>query len=131
MTKKPREHHYSLDFEVFGYRIYIIYTKDIKESRSFINHKLGPCDIEKDLVGLHSYDNAVPVGYIFFAPESSIGTIVHEVSHALWQMFNYYGMDFENEILAYHFGYSVDRILEFKNKVDAKFKDFKNIPKKE
>lgn len=123
-TVRFKEHHYSIDFPVFGYRVFIIYTSSVKESREKISHKVGVYDSSIDADGLHSFNPKVPDSFIFFSPKSTIGTIAHEVSHAIWQMFNYYGMDFENEILAYHLGYMVDKILFFKNEIDKKKNSF-------
>ncbi len=119
MTKRKEDFHF-IDFPVFGYRIIICYTADINKSRDTLKTKLGRMknELGKNVDGLHSYHKDDPDGFIFFTRYSSIGTITHEISHALWQMFKYYGAKLENEIFAYHLGYTVDEVLKFKNKID-------------
>ena len=116
------EEHFSIDFPVFDYRLFVVYTDDIKKSRLSLNHKVGAPneEISSNIDGLHSYNNLDTDAFILFTPKSSIGTIAHEVSHAIWRMFVYYGAEFENELFAYHLGYTLDQILKFKNEVDMK-----------
>lgn len=127
MEEELIEEYHFIDFPVFGYRHIIIYTNNITLSRKKINNKVGrpKHELGKNVDGLHSYHKADPDGFIFFTEESTIGTISHEIFHALWQMFKYYGCKLENETFAYHLGYMLDDILKFKSIIDRANK-FKN-----
>lgn len=119
------EEHYSVDFPVFNYRLFVIYTDDLIKTRLSLSHKVGaPKTIISSTVdGLHSYNNEESDAFILFTPDSSVGTIAHEVSHAIWRMFRFYGAKFENELFAYHLGYTLDKILEFKKEIDLKISE--------
>lgn len=119
------EEHYSITFEIFDYRLYVIYTDNIAATRASLNKKVGaPKQILSPTVdGLHCYNNLETDAFVLFTPLSSIGTIAHEVSHAIWRMFKYFGAKFENEIFAYHLGYTLDKILEFKKEIDLKISE--------
>ena len=109
-----------IEFPVFGYNIYAVYTEDIQTSRDKRANLIGALDevLLPTVDGMHSYNKLNTEGWIFFTPFSSTGTIAHECFHALWQMFEYFGANLENEIVAYHLGYLLDIILDFKMKVD-------------
>lgn len=116
------EEHYSIDFEIFGYRLFVIYTDNLQKTRISLNNKVGAPnkEISSTVDGLHCCNDLESDAFVLFTPHSSIGTIAHEVSHAIWRMFKYYGAKFENELFAYHLGYTLDKILKFKNEVDMK-----------
>lgn len=128
-TKNFKEYHNCVHFPVFQYDIFITYTNNIRQSRNLISSKIGRYDVENNVAALHAYHDKDPVGHIFFTPKTSIGVIVHEVSHSLWQMFRYYGAELENETFAYHLGYVVDIVMKFKNVIDKKHKNFRNDQK--
>lgn len=110
-----------IEFPVFGYWMHIIYTDDIQTSREKHADQIGAMDeiLMSSIDGMHSNNKIKPDGWIFFTPESSTGTIAHEVFHSLWAMFKFYGAKLENEIVAYHLGYMLDKIMDFKLKVDC------------
>lgn len=116
------QYKYKINFDIFGYTLNVIYTDNIEESRANLSHKIGRISpsLNKYTDGLFSYHADEPESYIFFVPKSSIGTIGHEASHALWEMFRYYGCELEDETFAYHLGYVIDKCIYFKNKIDKK-----------
>ena len=112
-----------IEFKIFNYTLWVCYTNDIVEARKGQNNCLGPCKEDKNIDGLHSYNKHTPgQSAIFFTPDSSIGVIAHEIFHALWAMFKYIGAKLENEVVAYHLSFTLDTVLEYKNKKDKKCK---------
>lgn len=109
-----------VSFPVFGYSIYIIYTDNIEQSRKLKCNEIGAMDelMGPYVDGLHSYNNIEPDGFVFFRPDSTMGTITHECFHAIHRLFKWIGAKVENEIMAYHLGYLVDQVVEFKKHVD-------------
>lgn len=99
---------------IYKYNIYVVYSPDILKSRARYNVQIGGPYKGGLVDGLHSYNEDSPDSYIFISPSSSIGTIAHECSHAIWQMFNFIGAEMDNENFAYHLGYILDKILEWK-----------------
>lgn len=116
------EEHYSVHFDVFNYKLYVIYTDNLRATRETLNNAVGVLKepLTDCVDGLHCYNKREGDAFILITPETSIGSIAHEVSHAVWRMFKYYGAKFENELFAYHLGYTVDKILEFKAAIDNK-----------
>lgn len=58
---------------------------------------------------------------IHLKPNAAIGTIAHEAYHAVVGMMKFVGATHENEVIAYHLGYIVDKIAEFNLKVAPRF----------
>lgn len=106
-------------FNVFRYNIFIVYTDDIARSREDRKHILGKGDSLGQMVdGLHSYHKEEFDGYVFITPETSIGTIAHECSHAIMRMFKFFGAKYAYEHFEYHLGYLVDEAMQLKTEVD-------------
>ena len=60
---------------------------------------------------------------IIIQPDANAGTIAHECWHCVRQMLLHMGATLDNEVVAYHLGYVVNRVTDFKN---AKKKRRKN-----
>lgn len=107
-----KEREYMIELPVFNYMIFVVVTDNIAESRKNRKARLGCLkkDISKYVDGMHSFDNLEPNGWVFINPTSSPGVIAHEVFHALWRMFKWVGAKLENETVAYHLSYIVDKI---------------------
>ena len=92
----------NITFPVFGYIVHCIYTDDINSSREKHTDILGACEeiLSPSVDGMHDSNKLYADGYIFFTPDSTIGTIAHECFHALWRMFKFYGAKLENETFA-------------------------------
>ena len=116
------EQEIKIDFPVFNYSIYVVYTSDIARSRKARSVFIGAPDEELGsyVDGLHSFSPIDPDSFVFFTPSTSIGVITHEAFHALWRMFKWVGAKLENETFAYHLSYLVDKILEQKKQWDGK-----------
>lgn len=54
---------------------------------------------------------------IYLTPDAMLGTIAHETYHAVTAMMKMIGAAEEHEVVAYHLGYIVNKIVEFNLKV--------------
>lgn len=111
-----KEQERMVDFPVFNYKILLVYTDDIVQSRKNRSDLIGAMDSELSsfVDGLHSYNAIEPNGVVFFTEATSIGTISHECFHAVYRMFKWIHAKVENEITAYHLGYLVDEAIILK-----------------
>lgn len=115
---KLLEKTHTIKLPVFGYNIYFVITNNIEASRLKRNNILGRINLplSKYIDGLHSYNKFDFDSYIFVTPESTIGTVAHEIFHSLWRMFKYFGVKIDDETFAYHLTYLLDEFVKFKNK---------------
>lgn len=123
MIKELFEKTLKIDFPVFGYTLNVVLTNCIDISRNKINNKVGvPESRFDDCSGLHSYNKNDSEGFVFITASSPAGTIAHESSHAIYRMFTFYGVGFDDEAFAYHLGFVVDKVTAFmiKNKKQVK-----------
>ncbi len=106
-----------IDFPVFNYDMTIVYTDDIVRSREELDHVIGAADRKfiDDCDGLHSFHEDKSTGFIFFTPDTSIGVIAHECYHAISRMLRWIGAKKEEEVVAYHLSYLLDKVLKFKD----------------
>jgi len=102
-------------FPVFAdYSVRVVVSKDIesalllyKETREF---NLGGTT---EAMAIHVDDGR---SFLFLEPGASPGTIAHETWHVVQHMLEYFQVDIEAEIVAYHLGYLVDKIYPFVHK---------------
>jgi hypothetical protein len=99
-----------IKFPVFAdYTIHVIFTDSIARSRKGRYGTEGAAEgaaaMSSVAVGGH--------GHLFFKRENSAGIIAHEAWHAIYRMFEYLGSELDNEMVAYHLTYLVDKILSF------------------
>lgn len=117
MIKELREKVLKIDFPVFGYTLNIVLTNCIDISRNKINNKVGVAKGDfKYCAGIHSHNDNDSEAFIFITSSSTSGTIAHESSHAIYRIFEFYGLDFDDENFAYHLGFVVDKITDFMSK---------------
>jgi hypothetical protein len=108
MSKQPKVYH--LEFPVLNhYNVHVEFTSDLKKS---ISHYRETKDIElySDESGLAIHPKNQPRSFIFFKGNPNPGTIVHESWHVVRRMLEYYGIELDNEVVAYHLGYLVRNI---------------------
>lgn len=105
-----------VEFPMYHYNVYIVQTDNLQESRTLRAEVIGALDshLGPYVDGLHCTNNIEPDSWVFFTPDSTIGTIAHECFHAVWRMFKWMGAKPNNEIMAYHLGYLVDRAMLLK-----------------
>jgi len=100
---------------IFNYKIYVIITDDINKSTKKRRKRLG--DIEDGFfLGLCCSKKETDSCSIFLYKNSNIKTIAHEVVHAIKYMERYICTEFDEETLAYHTGFLVEKIYNIINK---------------
>lgn len=109
----------SINIAVYNYNINFVITDDVAKSRKARNKILGKPKkpIPPNVHGLHDYNNKYAGSFIFLKQDCSNGTIAHEISHAIWHMFGYYGVALEDEAVAYHLSYLINQFDNFKNPI--------------
>ena len=104
----------TIEFPVFGdYFIHVEIFSDLQKTLLKYPQTQSIEDEEgTDALTVHPRNE--PVSFIFLKYNSSAGTIAHESWHAIRRMMQYFGVDIESETVAYHLGYLVNRITQFK-----------------
>jgi hypothetical protein len=110
MRKQSKPKNLIVKFPVFsGFVVHVDRTDDMDEAIS--NHP-----IIADMTGGNDTADAVTIYdgdmecYIFILPNADPGTIAHEAWHAIRHMMLKVGVELDNEAVAYHLGYLVNRI---------------------
>lgn len=128
--KIPRFKELVHHFQVFSnFTLRVVIADDIEAAAHYVADR----DYTEDPTG--ELGDAVCIsspagGYanVFLKPDCSIGTIAHESYHAVHALMEFIGA-YDEEIIAYHLGFVVDAIVEFK-RVTAKFFKSKGRGKK-
>lgn len=96
-----------------SYTMHIIFTKDIGESR---RARYGDPGETTDARALHSSAKGGHSHLFFRIGDATSGVIAHECWHAIRCMLVDFGgvTVMENEVTAYHLGYLVDQVIQFK-----------------
>lgn len=104
-----------IEFPVFcHFTVHVEITSSFKDTMKKYKHTKDichQCDLGADAMTI-SVDNE-PISYIFLKPNVSVGTIAHECWHAIKNLVNYVNVGIENETVAYHLGYLVDKVFKF------------------
>lgn len=98
-------------FPVFGdYTIHVVVSDDVCESRKKRDGYFGE-SFEGTARALHSYSLTRPAeSWLFLHGLAKPGSIAHESWHAVYRMMDWAGARIENEIVAYHLDYLVDKV---------------------
>ena len=103
----------TVEFPVFSdFTVHIEMSSDFEKSiikYPSISDMVDKFDEQADPLTI--YDGG-QVCFIFLRPNVSAGTIAHEAWHAVRNMFDCMGVE-DNETVAYHLGYLVDKIFKF------------------
>jgi hypothetical protein len=94
-----------VNFDVFGYRVWVIFTDDLQKSRSKYDRKIGASCVIENAAALHAAVNNH--SYVFLQWKAKPEQIAHEAYHAIDRMMLYAGVAHENENMAYHIGHLV------------------------
>ena len=105
-----------LEFPVFsGYLVHIEITSDVQKSLAKYPETKCAVDGEDDAnthaITVHIVNE--PLTFMFLPYNVSVGTIAHESWHAVKRMMEYVDVKLDSETVAYHLGYSVDKIFRF------------------
>jgi hypothetical protein len=104
-------------FSAFSsYRVHAIFTDDIFESCQGRYITDSQEDEGTDALTLTAAESGDT--HMFLQRGASAGVVAHESWHAIYAMFKWAGVKkFDNEVVAYHLGHLVDRVIDFQLKV--------------
>lgn len=107
----------SFSYPIYGYSLKVTLTENVGELARKLYPELPPDQTGTNVGGIH-----VQCGrsHIILPHDAEIGVIVHEVYHFVWWLMEVIGALHDNEIIAYHMGYTVQRICEWLVKIDTK-----------
>jgi hypothetical protein len=113
MKKKGRfrERHMLIALDAWNYAVNVVLTTDIEKSRQKINKAMYDIEVDETIDGL-----CVPsksASWILLGFDASAGVVAHECWHAVWNLSQWAGVELENETIAYHLGYLVQRTTDF------------------
>jgi hypothetical protein len=103
-----------IDFHVYGFSVYVVFSNDLVKS---INARYNKINVPPSVQAMHCRETDNPWSHIVFKlGDASAGSIAHESWHAVrYILDNWTGCDTGNETVAYHLGFLVDKVTEFKN----------------
>ncbi len=123
--KKPKFAEFSHVFPVFSnFKLSVIITEDAQRTARYLCDRdyLRDFDIPEETEATTVTSVASGYSIIYLKPDAALGTIAHEAYHAVTGMLKMIGAAEEHEIVAYHLGYIVNKIVEFNLKVAPRFK---------
>jgi hypothetical protein len=97
-----------------NYKVHVIFTDNIAESRIA---RYGDSGLAEGANALHCCAKDGHSHLLFKLGDCTIGVVAHECWHAIRCMLvDWAGVEImENELTAYHLGYLVDKVSEFRN----------------
>ena len=94
-----------------GYEVHIELSSDPEKALSkYPETKNAEWGAETDGIAIHCKDEGR--SFVFLKHNASAGNVAHESWHVVRRMMNWLGVDLDNEAVAYHLGYLVNRIVE-------------------
>src|SRR5271157_3190142 len=102
-------------FPIFSdYELHVVFTQNIVESRKA---RYGCSGASGDAGAMHSMAAGGHAHLFFKIGNSPSGIIAHECWHAIYGLMKEWaGVDhFDNETIAYHLGYLVQKVNDFRN----------------
>lgn len=103
-------------FPVFGYEIKVVSSNDIMKAMQKFKHTKN-IDVEEhdSSAALSVHVSKEPLTYIFVPHRITLEMMVHEAFHAVRRMLKYHSINTDdNEIVAYHLGYLVQQISDWR-----------------
>lgn len=104
-------------YPIFGYNLRVTITPEVGILARNLYPELPASQTADNVDGIHVLYGSHR-SHIILPYGAEIGTIVHEVYHFCWRLMETIDALHENEIIAYHMGYTVQRICEWLSKVD-------------
>ena len=102
------EHLYEIPFPVLGqYTVTVAFTNDPLRTAERLK-------VELDSLGEHTTALTLPMPdgvVMLFNLNPSVNSMTHESYHAVRRMFKWAGADIDNELIAYHLGYLMQKVV--------------------
>lgn len=116
MRTRHGDYELKVKFPVFsGYTIHVVLTSDLRASHV---SRYGDGGLADDASTAAFYTSAgTGHSHLFCTKDAPAGILTHEAWHAIYGMFEWAGAELDNESVAYHLGYLVDKIAQFQAKV--------------
>jgi hypothetical protein len=110
---KPNPDNFCLvEFPIFS--DYIIHVEAGKDIPDLVRkYKIRGVNLDERADGLTVKRDQMNMTMVFFKGRPDLGTIAHEAFHAVTQMFDWCGVKYDEETVAYHLGYTVNCICSF------------------
>lgn len=101
----------TIPLKVFDYKVIVVVTDSILASRNK-RHKTFGSIYKGNPLALCTTHGYKWESYVFIKPSSSPGIIAHECWHAVRAIFKAISADIDEELVAYHLEYLVDKAYE-------------------
>ena len=95
------------------FKVRVILTENLANSAG---QRIGGCSLDGS-ADAACYNTKNGWSYMFLNPQADEGTIAHESWHIIFEIMDYVGAKIENEVVAYHLGYLINKIHTFKKEV--------------
>lgn len=104
-----------VEIPTFHWSIDIVVTREVVE---YAKHRGWRSNgKESTTSGMNLFFDEDLLSVIIIQPDANAGTVAHEAWHCVRRMLLHMGADLDNEVVAYHLGYLVNKITDFKKKV--------------
>jgi hypothetical protein len=106
----------TIEFPVLSYYVvHVEITVDIRAAmKKYKNIKdLADEDFPGDNPACAVHVKGENFSFMFFRPNPSINAIAHESWHVVRRIMDHLGADLDNEMVAYHLGYLVEKVFKF------------------
>ena len=88
-----KTHKKKFQIPIYNVAIWLIISEEIEKEREKMNDVFGPIDLNLEYIALCSYNG--PYFGIFIKPDSSIGTISHEIFHLTHRILDWKHANFD------------------------------------
>lgn len=105
-------------YPTYGYKLRVTITENVGATARKIYPDLPVNQTTGIIEAIHVVKDCCNTAHIVIPYEAGINCIVHECSHFVWWLMDQIGAQLENEVVAYHLGYTVERVCEWIAKVE-------------
>ena len=111
---KHGDYEHKVTFSVFGFVVYIVFSKDMVKSINARYPQVNTTD--SDFGAMCCRKRGSPEQHIFFElGNCPVGTLAHECWHAVrYMLLDWAQCELDNETMAYHLGWLVDQAASFR-----------------
>lgn len=108
---------YQIDLDIWHYRVYIIFAKDMKAAADDLKIEYSR-DFFSDTGAACFHVKGQSNSYMFFTEKGNVhpADVAHEAWHVTRRLLDYVGAELDNETVAYHVGFLVRTILKLAGK---------------
>ncbi len=120
----PKFYELDLFFPVFSnYKVKIVITREPIQVARYIADRDYLREPQPREVADAFTTSGHGYSFVYLRPDTEIGTIAHEMYHAVEGLMDFIfpGAKRDEEVVAYHLGYIVDKAVEFNLKVAPRF----------